>query len=58
MGIDRVFGQMSEESGLSPVAKLAVLESQLVSDGTKRELAHFARRIQASSIPKSSRRSA
>jgi flavodoxin len=58
VGIDRVFEQLSEESGHEPIARLAVLEKSMGSDAAHRRIEAFANQIQLACGLKSERRSA
>lgn len=45
MGMERVFQQMSDESGQSPIAKLVVLEAKLDTPEARRDVSAFVARI-------------
>lgn len=49
MGVERVFDQMAIESGLNPVAKLAVTAADLDTDSARQAVAKFASDIQEAS---------
>ena len=51
LGIDRVFRQMSEETGQEPVSTVAIREAILDSDAMKRRVVTFARAITRAVTP-------